>query len=74
MNEYSEALRLADTIQQLSCLTKVTNEEAAKELRRLHEVNKELYEALEEVVRISDRDHEAWVKAHAALAKARGEG
>ena len=33
----------------------------------------ELYEALERVVRISDRDHVAWNEAKAALAKARGE-
>lgn len=33
----------------------------------------ELVEALEEVVRISDRDHEAWDKAKAAIAKARAE-
>lgn len=31
--------------------------------------NKELVEALEEVVRISDRKHDAWDKAKAALAK-----
>ena len=33
----------------------------------------ELYETLEEVIRISDRKHDAWDKAKAALAKARGE-
>lgn len=33
----------------------------------------ELYAALEEVVRISDRKHDAWDEAKAALAKARGE-
>jgi hypothetical protein len=33
----------------------------------------DLYEALEEVVRISDRKHDAWDKAKAALARARGE-
>jgi hypothetical protein len=32
----------------------------------------ELLEALEEVVAISDRKHNAWDKAHAAIAKARG--
>jgi hypothetical protein len=34
---------------------------------------KELYEALTEVVALSDRKHDAWDKARAALAKARGE-
>lgn len=33
----------------------------------------ELLEALQEVVAISDRKHEAWDKAHAAIAKALGE-
>jgi len=33
----------------------------------------DLYNALEEVIRISDRKHDAWDKAKAALAKARGE-
>ncbi len=33
----------------------------------------DLLEALEEVVRLSDRKHNAWDKAHAAMAKARGE-
>lgn len=32
----------------------------------------ELLEALQEVVAISDRKHEAWDKAHAAIAKALG--
>ena len=33
----------------------------------------DLYAALEEVIRISDRKHDAWDKAKAALVKARGE-
>lgn len=32
----------------------------------------ELLEALKEVVAISDRKHDAWDKAHAAIAKAEG--
>jgi hypothetical protein len=32
----------------------------------------ELYEALKEVVAISDRKHDAWDKAHAAIKKAEG--
>lgn len=32
----------------------------------------ELLEALKEVVAISDRNHNAWIKAHAAIAKAEG--
>lgn len=46
MKKHSEALRLAEAIEQLSDLVKTFNEEAANELRRLHEVNKELVEAL----------------------------
>jgi hypothetical protein len=34
----------------------------------------ELLEALEEVVAISDRKHNAWDKAHAAIAKATRQG
>lgn len=33
----------------------------------------DLLEALQEVVRISDRNHDAWDKAKAAIAKANGE-
>jgi len=40
---------------------------------RLISAAPELYEALKEVVAISDRKHDAWEKARAALAKARGE-
>ena len=84
MNQHSESLRLADAIEQLSYLTKVSNEEAANELRRLHEVNRELYEALEDMHRtqlnnnMHDPDDyentEQFLRVTAALAKARGEG
>lgn len=33
----------------------------------------DLYEALAEIVALSDRKHDAWDRAHAALAKARGD-
>ncbi len=33
----------------------------------------DLYEALEGILAITDRDHVAWDKAHAAMEKARGE-
>ena len=84
MSEHSEALRLADAIEQLSYLTKVSYEEAANELRRLHEVNRELYEALEDMHRtqlnnnMHDPDDyentEQFLRVTAALAKALGEG
>lgn len=46
--------------------------EVSEEDARLISAAPDLLEALEQVVAISDRDHEAWVKAKAAIAKARG--
>jgi len=43
--------------------------EAAQKYAKLEQENKELREALEEVIRISDRDHIAWDKAKQALAE-----
>lgn len=67
MNKQPITLRMADAIENLSLVVKVTNEEAAKELRRLHEVNLELYEALEELMYA--RTDKAENMAEAALAK-----
>jgi SMC interacting uncharacterized protein involved in chromosome segregation len=39
------------------------------EIERLREQNKALLEALKEVIKISDRKHEAWDKAKAAIAR-----
>lgn len=67
MSSQPETLRLADAIEQIPSLVKVTNEEAAKELRRLHEVNQELAEALKELMYA--RTDKAESMAEAALAK-----
>jgi hypothetical protein len=79
-----EALRLAEMFDSLK-LTVVgaqnalPMEEAATELRRLHEVNRELVEALEALddcrgpFPASDEEiNSAWKMVNAALAKARG--
>ncbi len=70
-----EALRLADekrSTMPLSVLMLWANE-AAAELRRLHEVNQELLAALNEVYITcdwhGDDGREAMSKAHAAIAK-----
>lgn len=88
MSNQLEALRLAIFLDDLAEIytdfgddkAAIENKAAAKELRRLHEVNQELYEALERFVCTarkpivdSGQYHEVWVKARAALAKARGE-
>jgi phage host-nuclease inhibitor protein Gam len=44
--------------------------EAADEIARLEAENTKLLAALKEVVRISDRKHDAWDAAHAAIARA----
>ena len=54
-DKQSEALRLADILEfkipSIECL-----EKAAAELRRLHEVNAELVEALEKLARLGNGD------------------
>jgi hypothetical protein len=69
-----EALRLADAIDLgrprlvLDCI------DAAAELRRLHEVNAELVEALKDILSWEENEEMTWYpKARAALAKATGE-
>lgn len=76
MSKQSETLKLATAIEQIPDLFKVCNKNAAKELRRLHEVNKELYAALEELlIQTKQYGHEPEIAmAEAALKKARGEG
>lgn len=76
MNKHYEALRLAEAIEQIPDLVKTFNEKAAKELRRLHEVNEGLYRALEELlIQTRQYGHEPEIAmAEAALKKARGEG
>ena len=74
----NEALRLADAlILERPNVKAATRQDAAAELRRLHEVNQELVEALERLMSCAiDVDH-GYLKyaidfAEAALAKARG--
>lgn len=78
MNKQPKALRLADALETLSPLER----EAAIQLRRLHEVNQELLEALKwalsnincEPYEWSDEENaDAHEAARAAIAKATGE-
>ena len=74
MTTKNEALRLADSLERMSLSTK-WDKQAAAELRRLHEVNQELLEALQSVLD-NCLDSEglcaAHAKARAAIAKAKG--
>jgi len=71
---YPEALRLADDLEAFAAHGGgAMDKQAAAELRRLHEVNAELLEALKDVMeRLVDRHEadESAVKARAAIAKA----
>jgi|HubBroStandDraft_4_1064222.scaffolds.fasta_scaffold01416_11 hypothetical protein len=49
-----------------------SDSEAAAEICHKVNIHSELLAALKEVVRISDRKHDAWDSAHAAIAKAEG--
>jgi hypothetical protein len=68
-----EALRLADLLENEKHVTDLALFKAAAELRRLHEVNTELMEALIGVVRVADRATVEFDAAKAAIAKATGE-
>jgi hypothetical protein len=70
-----EALRLAESLDLYSTGDKHQRdvEQAATELRRLHEVNAELVEALIGVVRVADRATVEFAAAKGAIAKATGE-
>jgi hypothetical protein len=82
-----EALRLADLLENEKHVTDLALFKAAAELRRLHEVNAELFAALDYVIRDLelrsnlklgdekgevDIGHGAYIKAKAAIAKATG--
>ena len=77
-----EALRLADSLERMSLSTK-WDKQAAAELRRLHEVNRELLEALRGMLALDEEHHQRGHcdddvctevrKARAAIAKATGE-
>jgi mevalonate kinase len=72
MTTQPEALRLANILEKMplgQC-----DEQAAAELRRLHEVNQELLEALKEIMSWEENEQMTWAqKARAAIAKATGE-
>lgn len=73
MTEQDDALRLADLIEKYRS---VHCKGAAAELRRLHEVNAQLLEALENLERTAGqpatRNEPVRVKARAAIAAAKG--
>lgn len=69
-----EALSIADWLESMSGQPyPLELRPAAAELRRLHEVNAELVEALIGVVRVADRATVEFDAAKAAIAKATGE-
>ena len=71
--EQPEALRLADLLTADAYWSPMLGEQAATELRRLHEVNQELLEALKELVEVSahlDACQGTVEQARAAIAKA----
>ncbi len=75
MSAQPEALRLAEWLDHHG--EKSSHADASAELRRLHEINQDLLEALQTIVS-TERDrhgyHPAWTdQARAAIAKARGE-
>lgn len=74
MNDQPTALWVADAIEQIPAFIRVTSEEAAKELRRLHEVNEALLKACE-ATNWHSLDLPSFVvdELESALAKARGE-
>lgn len=75
MTKQPEALRLADDLDrncEMGWPDYDTQMGAATELRRLHEVNQELLEALQRIKHHFDTDEYAWKIAEAAI-RARGE-
>lgn len=82
MTTQPEALRLADALDRMSLSTK-WDKQAAAELRRLHEVNQGLLEALKGMVQLDEEEHQRGPgdidickevqDACAAIAKATGE-
>lgn len=70
MTTQPDALRLADSLEELYART-LTATRAAAELRRLHAVNKELLEGLR-VSKAGEKLCEKVLKARTAIAKAEG--
>ena len=75
MSNKPEALRLAKHLERFRSFP--DDQDAAAELRRLHEVNQELLEALTDCVEhmhwTQPQGEAAWKKAKAAIVKATGE-
>lgn len=74
MSKQLEALLLADDLVEIGGESNLTRMLAAGELRRLHEVNQELLEALKEVLaaeRFSNRPPETVMQAEEKLARIR---
>ena len=77
MSKQPEALILADEMSKY-CITDESVLQTATELRRLHEVNQELLEVLQNLCEAADNGHVAsysnlWDEARAVIAKATGE-
>lgn len=82
MSKQPEALRLADAMSKY-CITDESVLQTATELRRLHEVNQELLEALQAfdnaakesttIITFASRSLKLLTQARAAIAKATGE-
>ena len=70
MTKQPEALRLADALRDGIYLLSVERDATEATLRRLHEVNQELLEALQRIKHHFDTDEYAWKIAEAAIAKA----
>ena len=84
MNKQSEALRLADALETVPFIGFISDgqpgtedpflcKQAAAELRRLHEVNVELVEALRPIAEHGEISAKIIEAARAAIAKATGE-
>ena len=72
MNKQPKALWLADELEKYTYDFE-WHSTAADELRRLHEVNAELVEALKDILSWEENEEMTWYpKARAALAKATG--
>lgn len=69
IEKQTEALRLAECVEDLTFTTHTQATQAAAELRRLHEVNVELLEALEKMIEPVDgaecrTDHHGYCQSH----------
>ncbi len=72
MSKQPEALRLADALENGTCLSYIERDNTATELRRLHDVNHDLLETLKDIARYTTASDPISEVAHAAIAKAEG--